>query len=123
MRSKANLKSHPLHPILVAFPIAFFIGTLLFDIIGIATGNASFHQTAYYVQAAGIVFALCAAIPGVIDYIYTVPPKSSAKSRGAKHGIINVSNVVLVAIVWFYRRSDNANIYIIAALEVVSVIL
>lgn len=35
MRSKASIKSHPLHPILVVFPIAFFIGTSIFDVLGL----------------------------------------------------------------------------------------
>ena len=35
MKSKAHFKGHPLHPILVSFPIAFFIGVLLFDVLGL----------------------------------------------------------------------------------------
>jgi nitrite reductase/ring-hydroxylating ferredoxin subunit/uncharacterized membrane protein len=121
MKSKANIKSHPLHPILVAFPIAFFVGTFLFDVVGLINGDASLHDTACRVEGAGIIFALLAAVPGVIDYIYTVPPKSSAKSRATKHGLINVSNVVLFTFVLFYRQSHNANIYIVAVLELVGV--
>jgi len=123
MRSKANLKSHPIHPIIVALPIAFFIGTLVFDVLGIITAKQSFYTTAFYIQAAAIISALLAAIPGLIDFIYTVPPESSAKKRAVILGIINTTNVVIFAFVWFYRQSDNANIYVVIAIELVSVVL
>ena len=54
MRSKAQIKSHPLHPILIAFPIAFFIGAFVFDGLFVFSGNAAFKQTAYYLDIAGI---------------------------------------------------------------------
>lgn len=104
MRSKAHLKSHPLHPMLIPFPLAFFTGTFLFDIVGYVISNFSFWQTGSYLQIAGVGFALLAAVPGIIDYTYTVPPKSSAKKRAATHGLLNVVNVLLQAGVWWYRR-------------------
>jgi uncharacterized membrane protein len=48
MKSKANFKGHPLHPILVSFPIAFFIGTLVFDVLGLVFSRNDFHSTAMY---------------------------------------------------------------------------
>jgi uncharacterized membrane protein len=89
MRSKANIKSHPLHPILVTFPIAFYTGALIFDTLAIINNNIEFAVAGKYVHIAGIIGALLAAAARVIDYIYTVPPASSAKERGAKHGITN----------------------------------
>ena len=70
MKSKANFKGHPLHPILVSFPIAFFIGTLGFDIVGLIYTKNEFHNTALYLEIGGIAFALLAAVPGIIDYIF-----------------------------------------------------
>ena len=71
MKSKAHLASHPLHPILVSFPIAFFIGAFLFDLFGIITNRPPFSQVAYYLDIAGIAGALVAAVPGAIDYFMT----------------------------------------------------
>ena len=95
MKSKASFKSHPIHPILVSFPIAFFIGTLVFDILYFSTGNVVYNTIAFYMEICGIAGALLAAIPGLIDYIYTVPPNSSAKSRAAKHGLTNTFMLLL----------------------------
>src|SRR6185436_14413255 len=98
MRSKAHFKSHPLHPILVAFPIAFFTGTFLFHLAGWLWNESGLLQTAYYLNIAGISFGLLAAIPGLIDFIYTVPPKSSGKKRAAKHGLTNVTMLVIFTV-------------------------
>jgi uncharacterized membrane protein/nitrite reductase/ring-hydroxylating ferredoxin subunit len=123
MKSKVNLKSHPLHPILIPFPIAFFTGTLIFHILGWSMNNPDFLKTAYYLNIAGILFALLAAIPGFIDFLYTVPPKSSGKKRAAKHGIINVIMLVCFTIAFFYRRGETSNHLLLALLEIIGVSL
>jgi uncharacterized membrane protein/nitrite reductase/ring-hydroxylating ferredoxin subunit len=89
MRSRANIKSHPLHPILVCFPIAFFTGTFIFDLLAVYTEDLSFQNTGLMLCFSGILGAVIAAIPGIIDYAYTVPPESSAKKRATKHGLLN----------------------------------
>ena len=123
MRSKVNIKSHPLHPILVSFPIAFFAGTFVFDIIGWWLNKPVLSSTAYYLNIAGIVCALLAAIPGFIDFLFTIPPRSSAKKRGAKHGITNVVMLLIFIVAFFYRRDADVNNYILLSLEAVGVVL
>lgn len=123
MRSKAHFKTHPLHPILVAFPIAFFIGTLIFDLLGVFTGNASFTITGGYLNIAGIVGAVLAAVPGLIDFIYTVPPKSSAKKRGAQHGILNVLVLGIFIFVLVYRQDVQQADWIMLGGELAGVLL
>ena len=123
MRSKAHIKSHPLHPILVAFPIAFFIGALLFDVLSLILGKETFWLTGNYLAIAGIVSALVAAIPGVVDYFYTVPPKSTAKKRATKHGLINLLNVFLFCFAVYYRNRGDANLYVVVGVEAVGIVL
>ncbi|MBS7564966.1 Rieske 2Fe-2S domain-containing protein [Mucilaginibacter sp. Bleaf8] len=122
MKSRANLKGHPIHPLLIPFPIAFFIGTLFFDVLSAIYNNPGFWQTGKYLNIAGIVTALAAAIPGIIDYIYTVPPQSSAKKRGATHGILNTVVVVLYAVA-YYLKEDHSTILILAIEAIGSVLL
>jgi uncharacterized membrane protein/nitrite reductase/ring-hydroxylating ferredoxin subunit len=123
MKSKAHIKSHPLHPILVAFPIAFFIGAFIFDGLSLIIGNTSFWQTGYYLAIAGIAGALLAAIPGAIDYFYSVPPKSSGKKRATQHALINLVNVFLFAFTVYYRSTQDASVYIVLAAEALGVFL
>jgi len=123
MKSKVNIKSHPLHPILVSFPIAFFTGTFLFDCLGAFTGNNTFTVTGYYLNVAGIVSGVVAAIPGIIDYFFTVPPESSASKRAAKHGLINTSVLLLFSGILWYRQSGEAHMFVMLSLEIVAITL
>lgn len=123
MKSKVNIKSHPLHPILIPFPIAFFTGTLVCHIIGWTMSKPDLIDMAYYLNIAGIGTALLAAIPGFIDFLNTVPPKSSAKTRAAKHGITNVIMLACFTIAFFYRRNETSNQFLLASLEVIGVSL
>jgi nitrite reductase/ring-hydroxylating ferredoxin subunit/uncharacterized membrane protein len=117
MRSKANFKSHPLHPILAAFPIAFFIGAFAFDLLSYILERGNFWQTGNYLAIAGIAAALAAAVPGIVDYFYTVPPKSSAKKRATKHGLINLLNVCIFSAATYYRNQDGADSLVIIIME------
>jgi uncharacterized membrane protein/nitrite reductase/ring-hydroxylating ferredoxin subunit len=121
MRSKANIKGHPIHPILIPFPIAFLIGTLVFDILSITGDNDNFWRTGGYLEIAGIVTALIAAVPGVIDYINTVPPQSSGKKRATAHGLINLGLVVIFAIAYMLR--DDSAPAVVISLEAVGAVM
>ncbi len=108
MRSKAHFKTYPLHPILIPFPIAFFTGTLVFDIVAGISGNESFQVTASYLLTGGIGTALLAAIPGFLDFLYTVPPDSTGKTRAATHAVLNLCMVGLFAAAFVYRQTNDA---------------
>jgi uncharacterized membrane protein/nitrite reductase/ring-hydroxylating ferredoxin subunit len=123
MKSKANIKGHPLHPILVVFPIAFFAGTLVFDILSLFYKNTAFRQTGGFLEIAGIVTALIAALPGLIDYFYTVPPASSAKKRATQHGLINLLLVAVFTIAYLLRSKNQVLFYAILALEFTGIVL
>ena len=103
MKSKASVNGHPLHPILVAFPIAFFTATLLFDILAYTLPNSTLWPTARYMNMLGVLFTVVAAVPGLIDYMYSIPPDSSAKKRGTQHGLLNTTVLVLFIIALWLR--------------------
>jgi nitrite reductase/ring-hydroxylating ferredoxin subunit/uncharacterized membrane protein len=123
MKSKIHLQGHPLHPILVSFPIAFFIGSLFFDILGLAYSRITFHETSRFLATGGIGFALLAAIPGLIDYLFTVPPNSTGKARAAKHGLINTTVVIVFISALLLGNKDNVSMGLITGLKGLGVIL
>jgi uncharacterized membrane protein/nitrite reductase/ring-hydroxylating ferredoxin subunit len=123
MKSTAHFKSHPIHPILVSFPIAFFIGTVIFDILALIYDETTYETTAKYLSIAGIVGAFAAAVPGIIDYTFTVPPNSSAKKRATQHGILNVSVTLLFAVGLYLRLQDDVSRFILLALEIIAISL
>jgi nitrite reductase/ring-hydroxylating ferredoxin subunit/uncharacterized membrane protein len=108
MKTKASVKGHPIHQMLIPFPIAFLVGAFVFDVLGTLLGNANFWMTGAYLAIAGIVTGLVAAVPGFIDYFYSVPPDSSGKQRAWKHMLVNVTTLVLFAIAWWIRGSADA---------------
>ena len=108
MQSKAIVKAHPLHPALIPFPFAFLIGALLFDTAGVLLERPSLWITGMHLTIAGIAAGLLAAIPGLIDYLHTVPPGSSAHGRARTHAIGNVSALVLFGANWLLRGGDGA---------------
>jgi uncharacterized membrane protein/nitrite reductase/ring-hydroxylating ferredoxin subunit len=123
MKSKANIKAHPIHPMLVMFPFAFFTGALIFDVITLLS-NETYKETATSLAVAGLSGGALAAIAGVIDYIYTVPPKSSASKRAAKHGILNSTVMLLFGIALYYRlNADEPMQSAIVAIEAAAVLL
>ena len=104
MRSKASFRGHPIHPALIPFPFAFLTGAFLFDIAGRLADRPAWWMTGGHLAAAGVVTALIAAVPGFIDYLYTVPPRSTGKQRATRHMIVNLLAVILVAAAWTIRR-------------------
>ncbi|HET6936557.1 MAG TPA: DUF2231 domain-containing protein [Candidatus Angelobacter sp.] len=108
MRSKASLSSHPIHPMLVAFPIALWVMAFIFDLIAVAQGNAGLWGAGFYCVIAGCVGAVLAAFPGAVDWLTVVPPDSSAKRRGLLHGSLN-SVALLLFIYIAYRLGSPAS--------------
>jgi uncharacterized membrane protein/nitrite reductase/ring-hydroxylating ferredoxin subunit len=113
MKSHAAVSSHPLHAMLIPFPFAFLVGTVFFDAIGFLGSLPTFWLVGHYLLAAGIVTGLVAAIPGIIDYATTVPPRSSAKKRAATHGLTNSFAIALFATAWFSRSLSEPDLMVL----------
>lgn len=103
MRSKASVKGHPLHAMLIPFPFAFLTGAFVFDVLGRALDRQALWATGAHLAWAGVIMALVAAVPGFIDYLGTVPPRSTGKQRATRHMLVNLSAVVLFALAGFVR--------------------
>jgi nitrite reductase/ring-hydroxylating ferredoxin subunit/uncharacterized membrane protein len=104
MRSRASFKGHPIHPSLIPFPLAFLSGAFGFDLAAILLHRASLAATAAHLAAVGVLLGVAAAIPGALDYLYTVPPRSTGKRRATIHALVNLSGVTLFALGWWIRR-------------------
>jgi len=97
MRSKANLSGHPIHPMLVGFPVAYLLGSAALNLWARASGKRRLHDTARDMNTLGLASACAAAVPGIVDYFLAVPPESSAKERATKHALSNISALALFA--------------------------
>lgn len=103
MRSKANIKGHPIHPMLIAYPIAFATAAPLADLAGLLGDWPTLLTAGAYASLAAVVTGLVAAVPGFIDFLFVVPPKSSARQRAIYHMVVNVVALGLMAAGWAFR--------------------
>lgn len=68
-RSTARIGGHPIHPMLVSFPIVCFVGTLVTDIAYWRSANLMWANFASWLVSAGVVMGILAAIAGMIDFL------------------------------------------------------
>lgn len=95
MYSKAKLLGHPIHPMLVAFPVAFYTATLVAFIAYAASYDPFWLRLATIANWAGVVMAGVAAVPGVIDWATGIPRRSAVKRTGLLHMGLNVSALLV----------------------------
>lgn len=60
---------HPIHPMLIPFPIGFLTAALVTDIVYWAQGDAFWAEASFWLLVAGVCTAALAAIPGIIDFV------------------------------------------------------
>jgi uncharacterized membrane protein/nitrite reductase/ring-hydroxylating ferredoxin subunit len=108
MRSRANIGSHPVHPMLVGFPIGLWVTGFAMDLIGFGVHDPSLWAAGWYVQLGGCVGGALAALFGAIDLFSVVPPRSSAKKRGYTHAVLNVCALGLYIAVLVIRGNAGA---------------
>jgi len=84
MYSKARLAGHPIHPMIVPFPIAFYTSTVATLLAYVGTQEAFWFHVAMVANIAGIITAAIAVIPGAID-LWSLPNPSRARTVGLKH--------------------------------------
>lgn len=108
MQSRAKIAGHPIHPMLIVFPLGLLITSLIFDIIYLGTGDNIWTVTAEYLIGAGVLGGLLAAVFGLVDWL-AIPQRTRAKEIGLWHAGANVTVVVLFIISWFLRLPDPAH--------------
>jgi uncharacterized membrane protein len=101
MATPASIAKHPLHPMLVVFPIGLWVFSLVCDIIALAGGSAVWENVAYYTMIGGLIGALMAAVPGLVDFFSISDPKSNRTARN--HMLLNFTAVALYAINIYLR--------------------
>ena len=103
MESRAKLFGHPIHQMLIVFPLGLLAMSVIFDVFAIGIGDGYWSEISFWMIAAGVITGLLAAPFGFIDWL-AIPPGTRAKRIGAVHGLGNVFIVVLFAASWLMRR-------------------
>jgi len=103
MEAKAKLLGHPIHQMLIVFPLGLLATSFFFDIAYLITKRGELAVVSYWMIFAGVISALIAAVFGLIDWL-GIPSNTRAKAIGLWHGGGNVLVAVLFAASWFVRR-------------------
>lgn len=88
VESKAHVAGHPIHPMVVMFPVALFPIAIIFDLVWLAFGDPIWLAVASWALLAAVVTAVGAAVPGLVDYFAVVPSSGPAR-RTANHHMWN----------------------------------
>jgi len=107
MESRAKLFGHPIHQMLVVFPLGLLATAVVFDVIALARSQGYWSELAFWMIAAGVITGLLAAPFGFVDWL-AIPWGTRAKRIGAVHGLGNVLIVLLFATSWLMRRNAPA---------------
>jgi uncharacterized membrane protein len=107
-KSTAQIAGHPIHPMLIPFPVAFLVSAFVSDVMFWVKGEEIWAVASVWLLGAGIVMALLAAVFGFTDYF---GDKRIRRIRDANlHMIGNLVVVVLAASNWLMRfQSDPEN--------------
>jgi uncharacterized membrane protein len=103
MESKVKFAGHPVHPMLIVFPLGLLSTAVIFDIVYLVSGNSQWTVVAYYMIGAGIIGGLAAAVFGWLDWV-AIPSGTRARRLGLWHGVGNVVVVGLFILSWVLRR-------------------
>src|SRR5215510_15348794 len=107
MASKASIGGHPIHPMLIPFPIGLFIFSFVADLIYLWTGNLiGKDYIAFYTMLGGIIGAAAAAVPGLIDWA-TLTDRAAVRVANW-HARVNIITLVIFIANLYLRTSSGA---------------
>jgi uncharacterized membrane protein len=104
--STAKVGGHPLHPMIVPFPIVFLVSALVTDLVYLNTGSPGWATASMWLLGAGIAMALLAAALGLTDLLGDRRVRSLRQAW--MHGIGNVALVALAAVSFYLRATSGA---------------
>lgn len=105
-RSTASLMGHPIHPMLVPFPIVFFISALATDLLFLGNGAEIWATASAWLLGAGLATAALAALAGLVDFFGDRRIRNLRDAR--MHMIGNIVAVLVEAVNLVLRLGDPA---------------
>lgn len=104
IESTAQIAGHPVHPMLVVFPIASIVLAFLADLAYLGTTDPFWARGAFWLLAIGLITGLLAAVAGLTDF--TTIPSVRRLNTAWMHFLGNAAVMVLVIINLFLRWDD-----------------
>jgi uncharacterized membrane protein len=106
MSSNASIGGHPIHPMLIPFPIALWTTSFASDVLFYFVRNDSLQLISKFLLAAGCIGGVAAAIPGIIDWLGL--KERQVKKIANWHARINIIALIVFAASLFLRMRVGA---------------
>jgi uncharacterized membrane protein len=94
MEARAKILGHPIHQMLIPFPIGLLITAVVLDIISMFVQAEMLTIVSFWNLSIGIGMGLVAAVFGLIDWT-GIPRGTRAKRVGLMHAGLNVLAILL----------------------------
>src|SRR5207253_4220194 len=105
-QSTAKIADHPIHPMLIPFPIVCFVGAFVTDIVYSRNSDPGWATASMWLLGVGLVMAALAAVAGLTDYLGD--ERVRRLGDALKHMLANVTAVV-IELVNLDRKSTRLN--------------
>jgi uncharacterized membrane protein len=105
MESRAKFMGHPVHPMLIVFPLGLLISAVVFDVLYLLTEIDILPAVSFFNISAGLIMGALAAVFGLRDYL-SITPGTRARAVGRWHGLGNAVVMGLFALSWLLRRGE-----------------
>lgn len=107
MESPASISGHPIHPMIIPFPIALWMFSLVADVIYLWRGNPVWRNyIAFYTLLGGTIGAAAAAVPGFIDWLSLKDP--AVVKIANWHARLNVVALLIFAASFYLRTTSGS---------------
>lgn len=116
---EAKFLGHPVHMMIIHFPIGLIPVSFVFDLIGLKSNDESFAKAGYYCLTLGLFTAILSAFFGFVDYLRIPENKTNSRRKGLIHMFLNLTWIFIIGIVWGLRLNAIPSNYIESATEVI----
>lgn len=116
MASKASIAGHPVHPMLIPFPLALWTTSFITDVAFYFTRQTSLVLISKFMLAAGCIGAVVAAVPGLIDWAAIKHP--TVKKVANWHARLNVLALLIFAVSLYLRMKSGGAAWVDYGLKI-----
>jgi uncharacterized membrane protein len=101
MASKASIAGHPVHPMIIPFPLALWTTSFVTDLLFYVRRGPVLPIISKFLLAAGCIGAVVAAVPGLVDWLAIKHP--ATKKVANWHARLNVIALLIFAASLYLR--------------------
>ncbi len=102
--TKVAVAGHPLHPMLITFPIAFLLGALASDLVYLYDGDPFWARMSLWLIGGGTVMGTIAGITGTVELLAVRGIRRRAAAWN--HFVVSVAMLAVAFANWMWRIGD-----------------